>query len=112
MMCTDSANQIVSGHNATLFNGIVNALVTTDDENSDNAVVIAAKDYTVSNLTVSANAMLVYGILLGHLYADRPYHYRYHCSGREGENVRWISKKDPAHSGSAIGCSTAGIAGG
>lgn len=63
MMCTDSANQIVSGHNATLFNGIVNALVTTDDENSDNAVVIAAKDYTVSNLTVSANAMLVYGIL-------------------------------------------------
>lgn len=65
MMCTDSANQIVSGHNATLFNGIVNALVTTDDENSDNAVVIAAKDYTVSNLTVSANAMLVYGILWG-----------------------------------------------
>lgn len=65
MMCTDSANQIVSGHNATLFNGIVNALVTTDDENSDNAVVIAAKDYTVSNLTVSANAILVYGILWG-----------------------------------------------
>lgn len=65
MMCTDSANQIVSGHNATLFNGIVNALVTTDEENSDNAVVIAAKDYTVSNLTVSANAMLVYGILWG-----------------------------------------------
>ena len=65
MMCTDSANQIVSGHNATLFNGIVNALVTTDDGNSDNAVVIAAKDYTVSNLTVSANAMLVYGILWG-----------------------------------------------
>lgn len=65
MMCTDSANQIVSGHNATLFNGIVNALVTTDDENSDNAVVIAAKDYTVFNLTVSANAMLVYGILWG-----------------------------------------------
>lgn len=65
MMCTDSANQIVSGHNATLFNGIVNALVTTDDGNSDNAVVIAAKDYTVSNLTVSVNAMLVYGILWG-----------------------------------------------
>ena len=65
MMCTDSANQIVSGHNATLFNGIVNALVTTDDGSSDNAVVIAAKDYTVSNLTVSANAMLVYGILWG-----------------------------------------------
>lgn len=65
MMCTDSANLIVSGHNATLFNGIVNALVTTDDGNSDNAVVIAAKDYTVSNLTVSANAMLVYGILWG-----------------------------------------------
>lgn len=65
MMCTDSANQIVSGHNATLFNGIVNALVTTDDGNSDNAVVIAAKDYTVSNLTVSANAMIVYGILWG-----------------------------------------------
>lgn len=65
MMCTDSANQIVSGHNVTLFNGIVNALVTTDDGNSDNAVVIAAKDYTVSNLTVSANAMLVYGILWG-----------------------------------------------
>ena len=65
MMCTDSANQIVSGHNATLFNGIVNALVTTDDGNSDNAVVIAAKDYTVSNLTVSAKAMLVYGILWG-----------------------------------------------
>lgn len=65
MMCTDSANQIVSGHNATLFNGIVNALVTTNDGSSDNAVVIAAKDYTVSNLTVSANAMLVYGILWG-----------------------------------------------
>ena len=65
MMCTDSANQIVSGHNATLFNGIVNALVTTDDGSSNNAVVIAAKDYTVSNLTVSANAMLVYGILWG-----------------------------------------------
>ncbi len=65
MMCTDGKNQYVSGRNATLFNGIVNALVTTDDGSSDNAVVIAAKDYTVSNLTVSANAMLVYGILWG-----------------------------------------------
>lgn len=64
MMCTDSANQIVSGHNATLFNGIVNALVTTD-ESADQAVVVAAKDYTVSNLTVSENAILVYGILWG-----------------------------------------------
>lgn len=64
MICTDSANQIVSGHNATLFNGIVNALVTTD-ESAEHAVVVAAKDYTVSNLTVSENAILVYGILWG-----------------------------------------------
>ena len=76
MMCTDSANQIVSGHNATLFNGIVNALVTTDDENSDNAVVISfSKCY----------ACLWYS--LGHLYADRTYHYRYHCLGEKEKTL-------------------------
>ena len=85
MMCTDSANQIVSGHNATLFNGIVNALVTTDDENSDNAVVIAAKDYTVSNSFSKCYACLWYS--LGHLYADRPYHYRYHCLGEKEKTL-------------------------
>lgn len=63
-MFTDSANQMVSGHNATLFNGIVNAMVATDSS-GDNTIVIAAKDYTVSNLTISAKAKLIYGILWG-----------------------------------------------
>lgn len=63
MMFSDSANEIVSGRNALLFSGVVRSLVA-DEEVSD-AVVIPVKDYSVSYLTVSANAVLIYGIFMG-----------------------------------------------
>lgn len=62
-MFTDNANQMVSGRNATLFLGIVNQLLPSEDD--DTSVVIASKDYSVSTLTVSQNTILVYGILWG-----------------------------------------------
>ena len=62
-MFTDNANQMVSGRNATLFLGIVNQLLPSEDD--DTSVVIASKDYSVSYLTVSQNTILVYGILWG-----------------------------------------------
>ena len=62
-MFTDNANQMVSGRNATLFLGVVNQLLPSEDD--DTSVVIASKDYSVSYLTVSQNTILVYGILWG-----------------------------------------------
>lgn len=64
VMFTDSANEIVSGRNATLFNGIVESLVATDDT-ADSTIVIASKDYSVSYLTVSQSTIVLYGILWG-----------------------------------------------
>jgi ABC-2 type transport system permease protein len=63
-MLADSANSIVSGRNATLFNGLVNELVTVD-EDAAATVVIAAKDYSISSVTVSSQTILVYGLLWG-----------------------------------------------
>lgn len=63
-MFTDSANEMVSGRNAKLFHGIVNTMITTET-GEDNAVVIAAKDYSIPVLTVSQRAVFVYGLLWG-----------------------------------------------
>lgn len=63
-MFTENANDIVSGKNAKLFQGIVSGMVNEEEENSS-AVVIPAKDYSVSSLTISQRTMLVYGILWG-----------------------------------------------
>ena len=62
-MFTDAANQTVSGRNAQLFSNVVSQLIA--DEDIADTVVVAAKDYTVSYLTVSANAVLIYGIVWG-----------------------------------------------
>lgn len=64
-MFTDAANDIVSGRNAELFSGVVNGLLAEED--SSQTVVIPVKDYSVSTLTVSANAVLIYGLLWGML---------------------------------------------
>ena len=58
----DTANSTVSGRNAVLFNGLVNGLIA-DDGNAANAIVIPAKDYKISSITVSENARLVYGLI-------------------------------------------------
>lgn len=63
-MFTENANEIVSGKNAKLFQGIVSTLVKQEEKDSS-AVVVAAKDYSVSSLTISQRTMLVYGILWG-----------------------------------------------
>ena len=65
LMFTDAANDIVSGRNAELFSGVVNGLLAEED--SAQTVVIPVKDYSVSTLTVSANAVLIYGLLWGML---------------------------------------------
>ena len=65
LMFTDAANDIVSGRNAELFSGVVNGLLAEED--SSQTVVIPVKDYSVSTLTVSANAVLIYGLLWGML---------------------------------------------
>ncbi|MCR4674473.1 MAG: Gldg family protein [Lachnospiraceae bacterium] len=61
---TDSANQYVSGRNATLFMDNL-SLMTSDEESSSNAVVVASKSYDMEYLTTSANAVLIFGILFG-----------------------------------------------
>lgn len=61
---TENANEMVSGRNAKLFQGIVEGLVSTEEQQMD-TVVIPAKDYSVSSITVSQRAILVYGILWG-----------------------------------------------
>lgn len=63
-MFTENANEMVSGRNAQLFQGIVSGLVSTGEEQTA-TVVIPAKDYSVSSITVSERAILVYGILWG-----------------------------------------------
>lgn len=62
-MFTDAANQTVSGRNAELFSNVVSTLISEVD--AEGTVVVAAKDYSVSYLTVSANAVLIYGIVWG-----------------------------------------------
>ena len=47
-----------------MFQGIVEGMVDTDTDNSS-AVVIPAKDYSVSSLTISQRTMIVYGIMWG-----------------------------------------------
>ena len=61
---TENANDMVSGRNAKLFQGVVSELVTTD-EHQVAGVVIPVKDYSVSSITVSQRAILVYGLLWG-----------------------------------------------
>lgn len=61
---TENANEMVSGRNAKLFQGVVSGLVSTGEEETA-AVVIPVKDYSVSSITVSQRAILVYGILWG-----------------------------------------------
>jgi ABC-2 type transport system permease protein len=63
-LLSDSANSIVSGRNATFFNGLLNELVTIDETQSA-TVVIPVKDYSVSSVTVSEQTILVYGLLWG-----------------------------------------------
>ncbi len=59
----DTYNSYVSGRNATLFKNIVSILV--GDEETTSYVVIAAKSYSVTYLTVSTKMILVYGYLWG-----------------------------------------------
>lgn len=61
---TEEANQMVAGRNAKLFQGIVSSLVSTK-EAEKSAVVIPAKDYSVSAILVSQRMILVYGVLWG-----------------------------------------------
>lgn len=61
---TDSANQYVSGRNAELFTDNL-SLMTSDEESSSNAVVVASKSYDMEYLTTSANAVLIFGIVFG-----------------------------------------------
>lgn len=61
---TDSANQYVSGRNAKLFLDNINVM-TEDEESSSNAVVVASKSYSQEYLTPTANAVVVFGIILG-----------------------------------------------
>lgn len=63
-MFTENANSIVSGRNAKLFQGIVEGMIDTETTNKS-AVVIPAKDYSVSSLTISQRTMIVYGIMWG-----------------------------------------------
>ncbi len=61
---TDKANEMVSGKNAKLFTDILNNTVENSKEEA-NTIVIPSKDYSVSNLTISQRAVLIYGLLWG-----------------------------------------------
>ena len=59
-MFTDSADEVVSGNNSSMFTDIISQLV----DNSELATsVIAAKEYTLSAVTVDAAAAITYGLL-------------------------------------------------
>lgn len=62
-MLEDSANSIVSGRNAKFFGKMLGELVATE-ENAP-AIVIPAKDYSVSAVTVSQRTIVLYGLLWG-----------------------------------------------
>ena len=57
----DESNNIVSGRNATLFEGVINGMIPEDD--SANAVVIPTKAYGDATLTTTAAIVKGYGIL-------------------------------------------------
>lgn len=59
MFLTDNADQIVAGNNSNMFTDLLSAMVG-DTELSTS--VIASKSYTLSNLTVSAGACILFGI--------------------------------------------------
>lgn len=59
-MFSDNADSIVSGRNSRLFSGVVNVMI---GEEETPAIVIPVKDYSVSQIIVSARTMLVYGLL-------------------------------------------------
>lgn len=59
-MFTDSADQMVSGNNSTLFSSTLGQLVDTTEENTG-AVVIPVKEYNISTMTVPASTQIMYG---------------------------------------------------
>ncbi len=61
VMFTDSADQMVSGNNSTLFASTLGQL-TEDDDDTAVSVVIPVKEYNVSMLTVSASAQILLSI--------------------------------------------------
>ncbi len=62
-MLDDSADSIVSGRNAAFFQAMLGEMVEEDE--AAPAVVIAAKDYSVSAITVSQRTIVLYGLLWG-----------------------------------------------
>ncbi|MGN0394315.1 MAG: Gldg family protein [Coprococcus sp.] len=61
MYFTDNADQIVAGNNVVMFKDMLAAMIGDTDISTS---VIASKPYTLSNLTVSAGAGLLFGITL------------------------------------------------
>lgn len=59
-MFTDSADEVVSGNNSSMFTDIISQLVNHSDLATS---VIAAKEYTLSAVTVDAAAAITYGLL-------------------------------------------------
>lgn len=60
-MFTDNADSMVAGRNAKLFSGTVARMAGDDTEPA--SVVIPVKDYSVSQIMVSENTMIIYGLL-------------------------------------------------
>ncbi len=58
---TDAANQMVAGRNGQLFTNMITSLVTEEDTQA--AVVVAAKSLDAAQLLVNAGMAQVYGIL-------------------------------------------------
>jgi len=58
---TDEANEIVSGSNATMFDGILNTHVIL---NEDALPVIESKTYTVPSLVITSALGILYGLLV------------------------------------------------
>ena len=61
VMFTDSADQMVSGNNSTLFASTLGQLTETDDDAAV-SVVIPMKEYNVSLLTVPASSQIMLSI--------------------------------------------------
>lgn len=61
VMFTDSADQMVSGNNSTLFSSTLGQLTESDDDSSV-SVVIPIKEYNVSMLTVAAVTQIMLGL--------------------------------------------------
>ena len=61
VMFTDSADQMVSGNNSTLFASTLGQLTETDDDAAV-SVVIPMKEYNVSLLTVPASTQIMLSI--------------------------------------------------